>query len=295
MIKHKPDCAKNRHCNLLRQECNVFHKDIEKDHPCTCGAAEYTCIHTTENYLRVDMGICSGNRIESGEYEQLAYCEYVLASGRISFEDFEKILEADECKCENQQRVSRDIETRDKYKRRFCLSCGKHFPEEEKTIDVGHERNGCQIKGCGFCNDLVCKIFNSEKKNTCPKSHCRCMQITPCGNHHYSDCGKINPSVVNTPIETLTVPQMVTRLLKSSDQPMFFAKDGETVAALICSSEHWDFVIGQFLQQETGMTLEETKHFLALSEAEMADIKKVAKLKSLKRQVEELENEIGEK
>jgi hypothetical protein len=31
----------------------------------------------------------------------------------------------------------------------------------------------------------------------CSKAHCRCMQISPCGNHHYSDCqpnwGKQSP------------------------------------------------------------------------------------------------------
>ncbi len=27
--------------------------------------------------------------------------------------------------------------------------------------------------------------------NDCKKPHCKCMQLTPCGNHHYSDCGWI--------------------------------------------------------------------------------------------------------
>jgi len=31
----------------------------------------------------------------------------------------------------------------------------------------------------------------NEKK--CMKAHCRCMQLTPCGNHHYSDCNPPAP------------------------------------------------------------------------------------------------------
>lgn len=28
-----------------------------------------------------------------------------------------------------------------------------------------------------------------NNSNNCQKAHCRCMQMTSCGNHHYSDCG----------------------------------------------------------------------------------------------------------
>lgn len=43
----------------------------------------------------------------------------------------------------------------------------------------------------------------------CNKPHCRCMQINPCGNHHYSDCqpnwGKPAPTKPSEEEETFFV------------------------------------------------------------------------------------------
>lgn len=56
--------------------------------------------------------------------------------------------------------------------------------------------------------------MNSQTKdvNKCKLAHCRCMQITPCGNHHYSDCGWVFDN------QKQTEPKELTGLLEELDK-----------------------------------------------------------------------------
>jgi hypothetical protein len=52
--------------------------------------------------------------------------------------------------------------------------------------------------------------------NNCQKAHCKCMQQSPCGNHHYSDCGWFDkPSLPKAGQEEREHPLVIEAELKA--------------------------------------------------------------------------------
>ena len=52
---------------------------------------------------------------------------------------------------------------------------------------------------CAACRNEFkggkCNSTPTEPVEKCMKAHCKCMQLSPCSNHHYSDCRPTEPVI----------------------------------------------------------------------------------------------------
>lgn len=69
---------------------------------------------------------------------------------------------------------------------------------------------------CAKCNKPLGDVAPTEPVEKCMKAHCKCMQLSPCSNHHYSDCRPTEPVIEDWDIQQI-----------KSEASIFFSKISE--------------------------------------------------------------------